>query len=67
VLHTYTIEDPVLICTGESTATLSYQCYEELTVDGRKMKGTFTVSALYRWNGKQWKLTLWQITPFSGS
>ena len=62
-LHTYTIEDPVLHQFGDETAALLYQCYEELTVDGRKMKGTYSVSALYRWNGKQWKLSLWQVTP----
>jgi hypothetical protein len=67
VLHTFTIEDPVLFPIGGGTASLTYQCYEELTVDGRKMKGTFYVSALYRWNGKQWKLALWQSTPFIGS
>lgn len=66
VLHTFTIEDPVLFPFGEGTAALTYQCYEELTADGRKIKGTFTVSALYRWNGKQWKLALWQITPYNG-
>lgn len=66
MLHTFTIEDPVLFPTGEGTAALTYVCYEELTVDGRKIKGTFTVSALYRWNGKQWKPALWQITPYRG-
>ncbi|NLD57815.1 MAG: nuclear transport factor 2 family protein [Methanomicrobiales archaeon] len=63
VLHTYTIEDPVLHRFGSETAALIYQCYEELTVDGRKMKGTYSVSALYCWDGKRWKLTLWQVTP----
>ena len=63
-LHTFTIEDPVLLPAGDGTAVLTYQCYEELMVDKKRMKGTFHVTALYRWNGKQWKLILWQITPF---
>ncbi|MCK9579397.1 MAG: nuclear transport factor 2 family protein [Methanoregula sp.] len=67
VLHTFTIEDPVLFSVGAGNATLTYQCYEELTVDGKKRKGTFHVSALYGWNGKLWKLLLWQITPFSAT
>lgn len=67
VLHTFTIEDPVLFPAGGGTASLTYQCYEELTVDGKRMKGTFYVSALYRWNGKQWKLALRQSTPFIGT
>ncbi len=67
VLYTFTIEGPVLFPISDGTAALTYQCYEELADDGRKMKGTFTVSALYRWNKKQWKLVLWQITPLKGA
>jgi len=66
LLHTITIEDPVLFPAGAGTAALTYQCYEEFTIDGRKMKGTYRVSSLYRWNGRQWKLALRQITPFHG-
>lgn len=66
-LQTFTIEGPELLCMGEGAAALTYQCYEELMVDTKKMKGTFHVSALYEWNGKQWKLALWQITPYCGS
>jgi hypothetical protein len=65
-LQTFTIEDPILLPACEGAAVLTYRCYEELTLDGKKMKGMFTVSALYCWNGKLWKLTLWQITPFCG-
>ena len=66
VLHTFTIEDPALRVISDTAVFLTYECYEELTVETRKMKGTFSVSALYTWNGKQWKLALWQITPFCG-
>jgi hypothetical protein len=62
-LSTFTIEDPALIVTGDTTAILTYQCYEELTLDTKKKKSNSIVSALYRWNGKRWKLALWQITP----
>ena len=65
-LHTFTIEDPSLRIISGTAASLMYECYEEITVDGKKMKGNYTVSSLYGWNGRQWKLVLWQITPFCG-
>src|SRR5512137_954465 len=37
-LQTYTIEDPAVIIPGDGAAVLTYQCYEELTVDSRKSK-----------------------------
>jgi hypothetical protein len=66
-LHTFTIEDPALLSAGEGAAGLTYRCYEELSVDGKKMKGTSHVSALYAKTGKIWKLILWQVTPFCSS
>jgi hypothetical protein len=63
LLHTFTIEDPALVPAGSDTAVLTYRCYEELTLDKKRVRGTFHVSAHYSWNGKQWKLFLWQITP----
>ena len=65
-LNTFTIEDPVLRLISDTAALITYECYEEIMADARKMKGIFNVSALYGWNGKQWKLSLWQITPFCG-
>ena len=65
-LHTFTIEGPALRIVSDTAVFLTYECYEELTVEGKKMKGTFSVSALYTWNTRQWKLALWQITPFCG-
>lgn len=62
-LHTITIEDPLLRMVSDAAAILSYECYEEFTADGKRRKGYHTVAALYSWNGKQWKLALWQITP----
>lgn len=67
VLQTFTIENPALLPLGDDTAALTYQCYEEHTVDARKIKGTFSVTSIYHWNGKKWRLTLWQVTPFCGS
>lgn len=66
-LHTYTIEDPVLIIASETAAVLTYQCFEEFTLDTKKRKGTFHVAALYRTDGRQWKLAFWQITPFTNA
>jgi hypothetical protein len=65
-LQTFTIEDPLLVPVNDRVALLTYQCFEELTLDAKKMRGTFHVSALYSWNGKRWNLSVWQITPFCG-
>ena len=62
-LHEFTIEDPVLKITGENTAVLSYRCYERLTVDKRPVVGTFRVTATYTRNGKQYRLSAWEIRP----
>jgi hypothetical protein len=62
-LHEFTIEDPVLKITGENTAVLSYRCYERLTVDKRPVVGTFRVIATYTRNGKQYRLSAWDIRP----
>jgi hypothetical protein len=63
-IQTFTIEAPALLVAGRGAAALTYQGYQELTHDGRRMKGTFHVSALYSRDKKLWKLALWQITPF---
>ena len=65
-LHTFTIEGPALRIICETAAILSYECYEEFTLDGRKTKGTYSVSALYTRYGKQWKISQLQMTPFKG-
>jgi hypothetical protein len=67
VLHTVTIEDPALVLSGEGTAILTYQCFLEVSVDKKKKRGTFHAAAHYRWDGRQWKVLLWQVTPFCSS
>jgi hypothetical protein len=66
-LHTFTIEDPALVVVAPNIAVLTYLCFEEITIDTKKKKGNNHVSALYCWNDKQWKLSLWQITPYAGT
>lgn len=62
-LHEFTIEDPVIRITGENTAVLSYRCHERLTIDKKPIVGTFLVAATYTRNGKQYRLSLWEIRP----
>ena len=62
-LHEFTIEDPVIRITGENSVVLSYRCHERLTVDKKPIVGTFHVAATYTRNGKQYRLSLWEIRP----
>ena len=62
-LHEFTIEDPGLRINGENTAVLSYRCYERLTVDKKPVDGTFRVTATYTRDGKQYRLSAWEIRP----
>lgn len=62
-LHEFTIEDAGIRITGENTAVLSYRCHEELTMEGKRRKETFRVSATYTHDGKQYRLSLWEIQP----
>ena len=62
-LHEFTIEDPGIRITGENTVVLSYRCYERLTVDKKPVVGTFHVTATYTRNGKQYRLSVWEIRP----
>jgi hypothetical protein len=62
-LHEFTIEDPGIRITGENTVALSYRCYERLTVDKKPVVGTFHVTATYTRNGKQYRLSMWEIRP----
>ena len=57
----FTIENPDIRITGENTAVLSYRCHEQFTVDGKPIEGTFRVFATYTRDGKQYKLSLWEI------
>lgn len=60
-LHEFTIEDPVIRITGEKTVVLSYRSREWLTVDGKRIEGTFRISATYTRDGKQYRLSLWEM------
>jgi hypothetical protein len=62
-LHEFIIEDPGIRITGENTAVLSYRCHERLTVDGNQTEGTFRVFATYTRDGKQYRLSVWEIRP----
>jgi hypothetical protein len=62
-LHEFTIEDPVLQKNEENTAVLSYRCYERMTVDKKPVVGTFRVTATYTRDGKQYRLSAWEIRP----
>jgi hypothetical protein len=62
-LHTFTIEDPSLRITGDSTAELSYRCRESLTTNGELTDGTFRVFATYRRYNNQYQLAVWEIRP----
>lgn len=53
-----------LIPAGEDTAILTYQCQERIRYKGKEVSGDFHVSAVYRRMDEEWKLLLWQITPF---
>jgi hypothetical protein len=46
---------------------ITYRCHEEVIVKGKDITGTFHVAALYIWNGEQWQLSLWQITPWASA
>ena len=63
ILHEFTIEEPALRITGENSAVLSYRCHEWLTVDGKQIAGTFRVFATYNRDGKQYRLSVWEIRP----
>ena len=62
-LHEFTIEDAGIRITGENTAVLSYRCHERLTMEGKPTEGTFRVTATYTHDGKQYRLSLWEIRP----
>lgn len=62
-LHEFTIEDPGIRITGENTAVLSYRCRERLTAGKKLIEGTFRVFATYTRDGKQYRLSVWEIRP----
>jgi len=62
-LHEFILEDPGIRITGENTAVLSYRCHERLTAGKKLIEGTFRVYATYTRDGKQYKLSLWEIRP----
>lgn len=62
-LHEFTIEEPALHITGEDSAVLMYRCHAWLTVDGKQIEGTFRVFATYHQEGKQYRLSVWEIRP----
>jgi hypothetical protein len=62
-LHEFTIEDPVLQIPEADTAVLRYRCHERLTVDKKPVAGTFRVTATYTRDGKQYRLSAWEIRP----
>lgn len=62
-LHEFIIEDPGIRITGENTAVLSYRCRERLTAGKKLIEGTFRVFATYTRDGKQYRLSLWEIRP----
>jgi hypothetical protein len=62
-LHEFTLEDPGIRITGENTAVISYRCHERLTVEGKQTEGTFRVFATYTRDGKQYRLSVWEIRP----
>jgi hypothetical protein len=49
---------------GDETAILTYQCWERIRYKGEEVSGDFHVSTVYRKMDEEWKLLLWQITPF---
>lgn len=62
-LHEFILEEPGIRITGEKTAVLSYRCRERLTAGKKLIEGTFRVFATYTRDGKQYKLSLWEIRP----
>jgi hypothetical protein len=61
-LKVFTINEPRLLPQpDDKRAILTYHCYEEQDVQGREIKGLFTVTAHYRKEKTQWQLVLWEI------
>jgi len=59
-----TIEEPRFLHAGIDAAALTYRCREDLTVNGEQITGIFHVTALYTRINNDWRLLLWQITPW---
>ena len=66
-LHTFTVEAPALVIPAAGSAILTYLCFSEMTLDGKKQRGTFRIAAHYCHDGTRWKLAFWQATPCSGA
>ncbi len=62
-LHEFTIEDAGIRIIGENRAVLSYRCRERLTAGKNLIEGTFRVFATYTREGKQYRLSVWEIRP----
>jgi hypothetical protein len=62
-LHEFVIEDAVVSVTGGNRAVLDYRCREKLTAGKKEIEGTFRVKATYTREGKQYKLSAWEIRP----
>jgi hypothetical protein len=45
---------------------ITYRCFEKVNYQGSDVNGDFHVAATYVMREGQWKLLLWQITPYNG-
>lgn len=62
-LKDFTITRPSL-CGGEEFPILTYACFEQLLIDGNPVEGHFHVASHFFRRGSDWKILLWQITPW---
>jgi hypothetical protein len=63
VLHAFTIGVPEMHTEGPSTAVIEYRCQQSLTLGKNRVDGIFQVRATYVKDKKQYRLTIWEITP----
>ena len=63
-MRTLTIEEPRFLHAGIDAVAMTYRCREDLTVHDEPITGTFHVTALYTRINSDWRLLLWQITPW---
>ncbi len=63
-MRTPTIEEPRFLHAGSDAAAITYRCREDLTGNGEPITGIFHVASLYTRIENEWRLFLWQNTPW---
>jgi len=62
-LNAFVMEEPAVRISANTTAIIRYRCHEEFTMNGERIKGTFSVTATYTFTDNQYRLSAWESSP----